>query len=84
MHSSEPARKKLKLSGDLDKAQEALKARTDAVESKREPSNATDTCDSSVCKQNPPDSAASTASDPEPIAIFVLDTDSRLFATGKC
>jgi hypothetical protein len=81
MHSSEPARKKLKLAGETDKCQEPSKSQ-ETVDSKRDPSNATDTSISSQGPHSSYGNAAATASDTKKFTVFVIDTDSRLFVAG--
>ncbi|KAL0032905.1 hypothetical protein WJX77_005652 [Trebouxia sp. C0004] len=75
MHSSEPARKKLKLAGEADKCQVPSKVQA-ILDSTRDPSNATDTSTSS---QGPHSSYETAASDTKRFTVFVIDTDSRLF-----
>lgn len=84
MHSSEPARKKLKVSAEHENAQEPAKARVELVDGKRDPSNAVDTCDASDFQHSSAViAAAAAASQDTKLTIFVLDTASRLFAAGK-
>ncbi|KAA6425607.1 MAG: E3 ubiquitin- ligase UPL5 [Trebouxia sp. A1-2] len=80
MHSSEPARKKLKLAGEAEKCQEPSKIQ--AVLDTRDPSNATDTCKTSQGPHSSDENAAATASDTQKFTVFVIDTGLRLFVAG--
>ncbi len=79
MHASEPAKKKLKLAGEADKCQEPSKLPA-ILNSTRDPSNATDTSETSQGAHSSYDTA--TASDTKKFTVFVIDTDSRLFVAG--
>ncbi len=81
MHASEPAKKKLKLAGEADKCQEPSKLPA-ILNSTRDPSNATDTSETSQGAHSSYDTAAATASDTKKFTVFVIDTDSRLFVAG--
>ena len=81
MHSSEPARKKLKLAGEAEKCQEPSKIQ--AVLDTRDPSNATDTCKTSQGPHSSDENAAATASDTQKFTVFVIDTGLRLFVAGQ-
>ncbi len=81
MHSSEPARKKLKLAGEADKCQEPSKTQA-ILDGTRDPSNATDTSKTSQGPHSSYENAAAAASDTKKFTVFVIDTDSRLFVTG--
>lgn len=82
MLSSEPSRKKPKLSGDVDKYQESSKSK-ELADNKRDPANATDTCGISKAMHSSSNKIATTLSTANKFTVFVIDTDSRLFATGK-
>ncbi len=82
MPASEPARKKPKLAGEADKCQEPSKVQA-VLDSTRDPSNATDTSDTSQGAHSSYDTAAATASDTKKFTVFVIDTDSRLFVAGQ-
>ena len=82
MLSSEPPKKKPKLSGDVDKHQESSKFK-ELIENKRDPANASDTCAPTKAMHSSSNRSATTLPDNK-FTIFVIDNASRLFATGKC
>lgn len=79
MHSSEPARKKVKLVTDIDPLQGTTKSLLQPVDVvPRDPSAVPDTCELAGST-----AGAVAAVETQSFTVFVLDTQTRLFVTGK-
>lgn len=79
MHSSEPARKKVKLVTDIDSLQSTTKSLLEPVDLvPRDLSTVPDTCELAESS-----AGAGAAVEAHSFTIFVLDTQTRLFVTGK-
>lgn len=81
MHSSEPARKKLKLAGEADKCQEPSKLQA-VLDGARDLLSATNTSETNQGPHSSYENGAPTASDTKKFTVFVIDTDLRLFVAG--
>lgn len=78
MHSSEPARKKVKLAPDVDVLQDTAKSLAKPLDLiLRDPSVA------DACELAESTTSAVAATESQSFSVFVLDMQSRLFVTGQ-
>ena len=84
MHSSEPARKKVKLVTDIDSLQSTTKSLPQPVNLvPRDLSAVPDHAVPDTCELAESSAGAVAAVKPQSFTVFVLDTQTRLFVTGK-